>query len=425
MINVNRREVLKALAALGVSSCLPSAFGLRNLAFAADDKQPILVVMHIRGGWDGLNLISPANDLDFIAARQTELRVLTEGKDAGYPLANAMTDTIDFRLHNAAGGWAELYNNNNLAFIHACGLADGTRSHFVATDMIETGVGTQVDLMRQTNGWITRSIKAQGRSVSALDAVALSNGFAGDLRGLHNALATLDVNNGLPPMGGASVSSMLWQMYENRNDELGEAGRLAIQLPMNIDQRILRDEHNRVLPYVPENGANYDKAGSSAIPFKSIARLIKMDLGLQAITMDYGMWDTHDNQPGRFRTLLEPLSNGMAAFWNDINAYHDKVVVVLLSEFGRRLRNNKSNGTDHGRGGVMAVLGGQVKGGKIYGNWPGLGFAQLDEGVDLAVTTDYRQVLAETLEHIGGRKAADIFPSFKIGNRLGLFDESA
>jgi len=180
-----------------------------------------------------------------------------------------------------------------------------------------------------------------------------------------------------------------------------------------------------VLPYVPENGANYDKAGSSAIPFKSIARLIKMDLGLQAITMDYGMWDTHDNQPGRFRTLLEPLSNGMAAFWNDINAYHDKVVVVLLSEFGRRLRNNKSNGTDHGRGGVMAVLGGQVKGGKIYGNWPGLGFAQLDEGVDLAVTTDYRQVLAETLEHIGGRKAADIFPSFKIGNRLGLFDESA
>jgi uncharacterized protein (DUF1501 family) len=119
--------------------------------------------------------------------------------------------------------------------------------------------------------------------------------------------------------------------------------------------------------------------------------------------------------------LVEPLSYGLAAFWNDIESYHDKVVLVMISEFGRRLRSNKSHGTDHGRGGVMGVLGGKVHGGKIYGAWPGLGASQLEEGVDLAVTTDYRQVLAETLFHIGGRKSADIFPGFNLTSSLGLF----
>ncbi len=146
-----------------------------------------------------------------------------------------------------------------------------------------------------------------------------------------------------------------------------------------------------------------------------------MDIGLQAITLDYGNWDTHEYQPGRFRGLVEPMSNGLAAFWNDISAYHDRTVLVVITEFGRRLRSNKSNGTDHGRAGVMAVLGGKVNGGKIYGKWPGLASWQLDEGVDLAVTTDYRQVLAEVLAQIGGQKTAEVFPSFRPEASLGLF----
>ena len=190
---------------------------------------------------------------------------------------------------------------------------------------------------------------------------------------------------------------------------------------MSIDQHILRDAHGHALAYEAANSANYDAAGGLANPLKSVARLLKMEIGLQAITLDYGNWDTHEHQPGRFRGLVEPFSNGLSAFWNDIAAYHDGVVVVMITEFGRRLRSNKSNGTDHGRAGVMAVLGGKVRGGKIYGKWPGLASWQLDEGIDLAVTTDYRQVLSEVLAYTGGSKTAGIFPAFRSGDELGLF----
>jgi len=418
MIELNRRDILKAMAAVGISG-VTFPFGLKSLAFGADVSNPLLIVMHLRGGCDGLNLISPANDPDFVAARASDLRVLDDGKDAGFAL-NA-SSTIDFRLHNAAGGLAELYKSNNLAFVHACGLTDATRSHFVATDMIEAGVGTQSDLARSENGWLTRSINIRDINPQGLQAVAVSGAIAGDLRGLDHALAAPDINNGLAVIGGAPVAAALWQMYGNRADILGESGRLALELPVIIDQKIDRDAQGHVIAYAPENGANYDSAGGFANTLKSIARLIKMDIGLQSITLDYGNWDTHEYQAGRFKGQLEPMSNGLAAFWNDISAYHDRVTLVTVTEFGRRLRSNKSAGTDHGRAGVMAVLGGQVRGGKVYGKWPGLSSQQLDEGVDLAVTTDYRQVLAEAMEHVGGRKSANVFPSFTPGTNLGLF----
>jgi len=417
---MNRREILKALAAAGLSSAALS-FGVRNLAFAADASSPILIVMHLRGGCDGLHLISPANDKDFIEARASDLRVLAEGKEAGYALEHGSAPGIDFRLHNAAGGLAELYKNGNLAFVHACGLTDATRSHFVATDMIEAGVGTPTDLSRSENGWLTRCMEAQGRHTQGIDAVAVSAAIAGDLRGFKHALAVPDLNNGLSAVGGAPIASMLWQMYGNRSDALGEAGKSALQLPAMIDQHIARDAQGHVISYAPENAANYDNAGNLANPLKSVARLIKMNIGLQAITLDYGSWDTHEYQAGRFRGQVEPLSNGLAAFWNDIAAYHDRVTLVMVTEFGRRLRSNKSGGTDHGRAGVMGVLGGKVRGGHMYGAWPGLASSQLEEGVDLAVATDYRQVLTETLDYVSGGKKLSIFPVFKPVPALGLF----
>lgn len=419
MIELHRRDVLKALATVGIAGAtLP--FGLRHMAFAADGTSPLLIVMHLRGGCDGLNLISPANDKDFINARASDLRVTADGKDAGYALANGIGKDIDFRLHNAAGGLAELYKNGNLAFIHACGLTDGTRSHFVATDMIEAGVGLPSDLSRSENGWLARGIMAGGNRQS-LEAVAVSAAAAGDLRGLDHSLAAPDINGGLPIVGGSPVATALWQMYGNRSDILGEAGRLALQQPAIIDQRIARDADGHVIPYAPQNGATYDKAGGFANALKSVARLIKMDIGLSAITLDYGNWDTHEYQPGRFHGQVEPMSDGLAAFWNDVSAYHGRITLVMLTEFGRRLRSNKSNGTDHGRAGVMGVLGGGVRGGRMYGTWPGLSAAELDEGVDLAVTTDYRQVLSETLAHAGVRPGTSLFPNFRPSKPLDLF----
>lgn len=419
-MNVTRRDVLKALGALGICGAALS-LGVSNMVFAAETNNPLLVVLHLRGGCDGLNLISPANDPDFIAARTSELRVLTEGKDAGYALAGGPAPHIDFRLHAAAGGMSELYKQGNLAFIHACGLTDSTRSHFVATDMIEGGVGNAVDLSRVETGWVTRALQTHKTSTAALQAVALSSTIAGDLQGLDHVLAVPDINNGLPLIGGAGIATALWDMYGNHPGVLGESGRMALQLPAILDQKVARDAQGHVLPYQTENGANYDTAGGFANTLKSLARLIKMDVGLQTITLDYGGWDTHEYQQGRFRGLVEPLSNGLAAFWNDLEAYHNRIVVVGVTEFGRRLRSNKSNGTDHGRAGVMFVLGGRVHGGKFYGTWPGLDSAQLDEGVDLAVTTDYRRVLTDVLDHINGQKNAALFPHYTYAGAMGLF----
>lgn len=422
MIRVTRREILKSLAAVGLyGAAMP--FGLKNLVFAAEPSvKPILIVVHLRGGCDGLNFVSPASDPDFIAARAFELRVQADGKNAGYALEHGPVANIDFRLHTAAGGLAELYKQGNLAFIHACGLTDATRSHFVATDMIESGVGTEAALSRAESGWLARAIKAQDRASSnILQAVSINGTVTGDLRGINGALAIPDANYGLPMIGGAGVASALWDMYSNYKGPVGEAGTLALQLPVLVDQKIRRDAQGRTLPYQPENGADYNKAGGFANALKSAARLIKMDVGLQAVTLDYGNWDTHEYQQGRFSGLVEPLSNGLAAFWNDLSAYHNRMVIVTLTEFGRRLRSNKSGGTDHGRASLMAVLGGKVHGGKFYGAWPGLSAAQLEEGVDLAVTTDYRRVLTEILDHVNERNNAAIFPDYHHAGSLGIF----
>jgi uncharacterized protein (DUF1501 family) len=423
MTPFTRREILKVLAAAGVYGGVMPLGGLNNLVFASEpSSRSILVIVHLRGGCDGLNFVSPASDPDFISARASELRVSDEGKDSGYPLEHAPAKDIDFRLHTAAGGIAELYKHGDIAFIHACGLTDATRSHFVATDMIERGVGSTATLSATESGWLTRSIEAQHRvSSNGLQAISISGAVTGDLQGLEGAIAIPDINYGLPMVGGAGVATALWNMYSNDKGPIGEAGRLALQLPSMVDQKIRRDADGHVIPYQPENGVNYNMAGGFANALKSAARLIKMDVGLQAITLDYGNWDTHEYQQGRFKNLVEPFSNGLTAFWNDLPTYHDRMVVVALTEFGRRLRSNKSGGTDHGRGSLMFVLGGNVRGGRFYGKWPGLSSAQLEEGVDLAVTTDYRRVLTEVLDHVNGSKSSHIFPNYLHQESLGIF----
>jgi uncharacterized protein (DUF1501 family) len=423
MFSLTRRSFLKALASAGIyGSVLP--FGLTNLSFAsAPTNNNILIVLHLRGGCDGLNFISPSNDPDFIAARNSDLRVLDSGNDAGFSLANGLDKNIDFRLHHSAGGLAELYKNGNLGFVHACGLTDATRSHFVATDMIENGVGTEANLSRSNSGWLARAIETQKKiGFNGLNAISINGSITGDLHGLDRVLAIPDISkNGLPYIGGAGVTTALWDMYGNHTGPIGDAGRQALQLPIIIDEKIERDAQGHVLNYQSSSTPSYDAAGNLANAFKSVARLIKMDIGLQAITMDYGNWDTHEYQNGHFKSLMEPLSNGIAAFWNDMAAYHDRITLVTVTEFGRRLRSNKSNGTDHGRAGVMTILGGNVKGGKIYGKWPGLHTEQLDEGVDLAVTTDYRRVLTEVLNNVNGKSNSVIFPDYNYEGKLGIF----
>ena len=414
---ISRRTLLQTA---GAASLLPMA-GLRNAVFAANPStnQPILIVLHLRGGCDGLNLVSPASDPNFIEARSSDLRVAADGANAGFPLANGPDATIDFRLHPSAGGLNELYKGGHLAFIHAAGLTNQTRSHFVATDMIERGVASDADLARTTTGWITRALQGRSAAIGAVPAVAASGTVGGDLDGAPFAMAIPDLSSGLAPTGGAPVAAALWQLYGGPG-AVAEAGRTAMQTLAGLDVRLPRDDQGRIKPYQPENGANYDSSAEFARPLKTVAQLIKMEVGLSAVTLDYGAWDHHEYQAGRFKPQVERLSNGLAAFWNDLSAYHDRITLVTLTEFGRRLRSNRSSGTDHGRGSLMMVLGGKVSGGRFHGVWPGMKTEQLDEGVDLAVANDYRTVLSEILDRQHGTRGGAWFPGFKTPTPLGV-----
>jgi uncharacterized protein (DUF1501 family) len=413
-----RRSLLRTSLAASLGAVLPVP-GLRHLAFAQGGTSPrILVIVHLRGGCDGLNLVSPASDPAFIAARTSELRVAADGSDAGHALANGPDPKIDFRLHAQAAGLAELYQAGQLAFIHAVGLTDGTRSHFVATDMIERGVADAAGLNHVPTGWLTRALG--GAEVKSLLAASAAGTPSSDLAGLPSALAVADLNGGLGLPGGDPVKPMLQRLYSGDASKVGDAGRSALASLATVDAHIARDPQRKPLAYQPTAGVKYDGSGEFERPLKTAAQLIKMEIGLEAATVDLGGWDMHEYQNGRFKAQVTKLSNGLTAFWNDLAAYHDRLLIVTVTEFGRRLRSNRSAGTDHGRASVMAVLGGKVRGGRFYGAWPGLEPGALDEGVDLKVATDYRQVLSEVVAAHVNRRIDGLFPGYRYPGPLGF-----
>jgi uncharacterized protein (DUF1501 family) len=447
-MTLSRRELLGGTAWAAAAGLWPLP-GLQRLAFGAEPgADGILVVLHLRGGCDGLNLLSPAGDPDFVAARNSDLRVLGEGPEAGRLVAHAQNPGLEFRLHNAAGALADLCDARHLAFVHAAGLTDTTRSHFVATDMIEHGVADGRALNSTSSGWLTRAMQRQpslrqpslrqpslrqpaqpgllaaGRGT--VRAVSTSGSPSGAWAGNTDTISVGELANGLGAPGGAQTDQVLQQLYGGGSeDAISVAGRLTLDAMAAIDVRLPRDTQGRYVAYAPDAGVNFEAAHEFGRPLKTLSQLIKMDVGLRAATVDLGGWDTHEYQPGRFKNQVERLSQGLGAFYNDMSRYHERLVVVVVTEFGRRLRSNRSNGTDHGRGSVMMVLGGGVAGGRIYGRWPGLKSEQLEEGVDLAVVNDYRQGLTEVLKEWRGGEQSAVFPGFVAGERLGLFGPSA
>lgn len=429
-----RRDFLKAVVAAGV--LLPSV-GIDRLVCAADPASragsDLLVVLFLRGGCDALNLVGPANDRDYVEDRMAPLRVLDQGERAGIPLANGFDPALDFRLHPAAAPLAELYAAGHLAIVHAVGLSNETRSHFVAQELIERGLereGTQPGSgAAPATGWLARYaslLKLDGLQPGQVPALAAAHGVDQALVGLPNVLAIPDFSRALNVPGGPQAQAVLTALYRSAPGDVAESGRLTLAQFAALDARLPRDADGKVLPYQPEPGVQYDDGSEAAgRGLAAIARLIKMDVGLRVACVDMGGWDTHENQPGRFDRLAGQLGRNLMAFWNDVAAYHDRVTLVVMSEFGRRLRSNKSNGTDHGHGGVMLALGGRVNGGRLYGRWPGLSTPTLDRGVDLAVTTDYRAVLSAVLApHLAPAQLSQVFPGFVPGADLDLLRRS-
>lgn len=365
---------------------------------------PVLVCVFLRGAADGLNVVVPHADEEYYRIRPT-IAVPRPGQKAG-----AVDLDGRFGLHPELARLKPAYDAGELALIHAIGSPHPTRSHFEAQDYMETGA---VGDRSVTQGWLARYLTSQpAPGHGPLRAVALATRSPLALRGYPDAIATPSLH-GLRIDGGAGLSPVLERGFRRLYAEQGDkpAGR-ATQRALDTSQlveRALRREKNR---------ARYPKDARS---FAELARLIKADVGVETAWLNVGGWDTHRRQSGDLSRLLDRLGGALAAFRADLGAAFERVVVVVMTEFGRTARENGTAGTDHGHGSAMLVMGGKVKGGRVLGDFPGLAPDQLHQGRDLAVTTDFRDLLAELGEaHLGLTDAAPLFPGYRLERRRRL-----
>jgi uncharacterized protein (DUF1501 family) len=380
---------------------------LTNVAFAQQgNPTDTLVVVFLRGGWDALNVVPPIGGDD---------RGYYETARPNIKISNLIQLNDQFGMHPALAPLQGLYQDGKMAVVHAVGLNYDTRSHFDAQEFIELGTpGTK----NTTSGWITRHL--QNNNVSSI-LPALST--SGAPSSLLNFVPTVNLNdpkdfsqwdNGLVQ----SQQAALRQMY-NGETLLHRAGLRTLE-SMSIVSPLVEQE------YQPSNGASYGD-NELANQLKTVARMIKLDAGLRVATVDYGGWDTHeyetDGNGGYIANMLSDLANGLSNFYLDLDSgYTDRLSVVVISEFGRRLVQNEDYGTDHGHGSVMFTLGGGVNGGQVYGTWPGLHNDQLYDHADLAITTDYRQVLSDLLtRRMGETNISNVFPGFNPAGDLGIY----
>ena len=396
----------------GCSSAIAALAGARltNVSFAQqNNSSDALVVIFLRGGWDALNVIPPMDgeDRGFYETARPDIKI-----------SDLLPLNDQFGMHPALAPLHELYQQEKMAIIHAVGLNYDTRSHFDAMEYIELGTP---GAKNTASGWITRHLQSQGVS-SILPALSTS----GAPSSLLNFTPTVNLNdpsdfsqwdNGLV----ASQQRALRQMY-NGETLLHHAGLRTLD-SLSIVSPLVEEE------YQPANGASYHDDELSQ-QLKTVARMIKLDTGLRVATVDYGGWDTHeyetDGNGGYIAELLGNLASGLSNFYLDLDSgYTDRLSVVVISEFGRRLVQNEAYGTDHGHGSVMFTLGGGVNGGQVYGAWPGLHNDQLYDHADLAITTDYRQVLSELLaRRLGNTEMGTVFPGYRATGDLGIYRAS-
>jgi uncharacterized protein (DUF1501 family) len=369
---------------------------------------PILVVVFLRGGADGLSIVSPTGDKNYVAARPSALRVELKGEHKGFKLKDSNADA-GFAFHSAAKGLSELYNAGELAVVHASGLADGTRSHFDAEDRMERaapGGGSSA------GGWLARWLKA-AKPEGILPALAVGASAPDSLRGAMNVAVAQDLS-GLriaPGHGYAAQARAMLAHHLGQDALLGAPVNRILALSSEIEAKVALEDDGSLKRY--KASVDYPEDNPLTPSFQSVAQAIRLDLGLRVATVDFGGWDTHVNQASQISDQIRLLSSALSAFWRDLGGRSSDVSVIVMSEFGRRLKSNESGGTDHGHGNLMMMLGPNVKGGKMYGRWPGLANGDLDEGADLAITTDYRHVLSEMMSgHMAFNDAGILFPKF-------------
>jgi uncharacterized protein (DUF1501 family) len=432
----NRRDFLKSCGAGGGALAIA---GSSKLAFGAVEANSYdtLVVVFLRGGMDALSLLSPGGSHTSRAAYETarpSIKVPLSGTGAGLAVSGDQ-----WRLHPRAPELRNLYTGGKLAVVLGTGMpAPVTRSHFDAQANMEFGLAGQGGGV----GWLTRHLASAGLpptvQIPAISAGSLTSaallgsteaitmGSGVDFRidtGSWAWNVEPDFRTTAPP-GARGIFSVLPELW-TESGTLEAAGRQTI------------DALNVIKPidfgaYAAANGAVYPDT-DFARQLKMLAQLIKRDVGLRVATVDLGGWDTHDGQGNPassydyFGNKVEELSKGLNAFYTDLNGsaannYAATTSVVVMSEFGRRLRENDDGGTDHGYGSIMLALGGSVNGGQAFGTFGGLATAQLFEGADVQVTTDYRRVMSEALiRRLRNPAVYYAFPGYSGYTPLGIF----
>jgi uncharacterized protein (DUF1501 family) len=412
-MSITRRIFLRngALAVVGTTA-LPS-FLTRAALGAADPgvRTKRLVVIFQRGAADGLNIVVPHVESGYYAMRPT----------INIPRKSVLDLDGFFGLHPAMAPFQPLWKQKHLAIVHAAGSPDPTRSHFDAQDFMESGTpGVKVT----DDGWLNRALRdlSSGKSApdkSAFRAIALGPSLPRILSGKEPAVAVNNLNDfsvGGKNPNAAPMSNTFEAMYDHSVDTvLHGTGQETFDAVKTL--KAADPAH-----YTPAANANYPR-GRFGDSLKQLAQLIKANLGVQVAFADIGGWDHHVNEgsiQGQIANVLGDFSQSIAAFWTDLGDLGEDTVVVTMSEFGRTARENGNRGTDHGHANVMFVLGGPVKGGRVYGRWPGLDQSQLYEGRDLAVTTDFRLVLSEVVSrYLGNKDLKTVFPGFE--NQPGQF----
>ena len=355
------------------------------------DERQTLVVVFLRGGADGLNIVAPLADDGYYRARP---RIAISKQDAvpldGFYGLNPLLKKLE-----------PAYQEGALAIVHAAGSEDDTRSHFEAQDLMEHGGLT-------AGGWLGRFLRSQSKVTSGpLGAVALGKAVPECLRGAPAATVLQSLDDFSLGRNRARLTAALAKWYGMQTDALAGAGRDTLDA-------IQRMEQLRQTPYQPANGAEYGRDDFSR-GLLQLARLIKARVGLQAASLDLGGWDSHFSQSTIMDPVMTRLAAGLSAFHRDLGREMDHTTVVVMTEFGRRVEENSAFGTDHGRGSVMFVLGGGIRGGRVLGEWPGLSREVLEGPGDLPVTTNYRNVLAPILQrHGAAERLSQVFPDFTL-----------
>ena len=410
---MDRRYFLKTggigLASFGLMAAAPEF--LHQFAAASDlqngfGRKKVLVTIFQRGAVDGLNMIVPHGDAEYYNLR----------RNIAIPQPSKIEGAIDldgfFGMHPTMRSLEKFWQSKQLAIIHSAGSPDNTRSHFDAQDYMESATP---GIKGTRDGWLNRVVQAApSEKVSPFRAVSMTQQLPRSLYGRAPSvsmtnLADFAIRAGIYTQNLKGGFEGVWQ--QNAKDALGETGKETFEAVNFLKQA-------NPAQYKPENGAVYPNTdfGRSMM---QIAQLIKAGVGLEVAFTDTGnqiRWDTHINQGGtrgQLANFLRVFSDAIAAFATDLGKRMDDVLVLTMSEFGRTARENGSRGTDHGHGNAMLVLGNSVKGGKVYGEWTGLRPDQLNEGRDLAVTTDFRDVFAEAASrHLGARDLKKVFPNY-------------